>query len=98
MREDILNDPCSYVPLRLHGDDASLSKEEGFLVLSFRSVLVKLVTHLATFLVSVIPLQNIVAKLTLEPIYEALVWSVGVLASGKWPLADHSGHPFPVRS
>lgn len=49
-------------------------------------------------LFTVLPLEDVIPDVTMAPVYETLVWSMRVLASGVHPAVDHQGRPFPPKS
>ena len=90
----VAQDPGSYIPLRLHGDDAPMTKSSGLLVLQITSLLCPLPSMLSKILVMAIPMALIVPDKTMPELYRAVVWSFQVLLNGTMPHCDHTGKPF----
>ena len=82
-------------PLRLYGDDVQhVQKGESCLVLSWSASHLRLPTVLSRFLITVLPLVGADA-VTHEQIYKIVMWSFGVLLSGRYPTEDPWGEPWP---
>lgn len=90
----VAEDPGSYLPLRLHGDDAPMTKSSGLLVMQITSLLCRLPSMLSKILVLAIPMVLIIPEVTMLPLYRALVWSFEILLGGTMPHSDHTGKPF----
>ena len=96
-RDKVTADPSACIPLRVHGDEAPISRAEGVMVLQFTSVLSRLASTLSKFLMLALPMSLIVPKRTLEPLYTALVWSFTILATGVMPSCGHDGRVFDTK-
>ena len=90
----VAEDPGSYIPLRLHGDDAPVTKANGLLVMQITSLLCRLPSMLSKILVLAIPTAAIILGVTMLPLYRALVWSLEILLGGTMPDSDHTGKSF----
>ena len=89
-RQDILRDPSNAVPLRVFGDEAPTFKASGIFILQFTSALCRLSSWLSRFLIMCVPTVNIIEHVTLDPLFEAVVWSFQILArGGAFPREDH---------
>ena len=98
-RRHILREPSNAVPVRLHGDDAPTFKSTGIFVLQWCSVLCRLASWLSRFLIMCVPTSNMIEHVTLEPVFEAVVWSFQILATGgAFPRRDHLGREFAAGS
>ena len=83
--------PQCALPLRIHGDDAPVSKGCSGLLLSFGSPL----SYAESSFLSVFPLFYVLLRYILEcsvdKLYLVIAWSVGCLLSGEFPETDWTG-------
>ena len=96
-KDQIECDPSACIPLRVHGDEAPISRAEGLMVLQCTSVLSRLSSMLSKFLMLAVPMSLIVPQRTLEPLYAAIVWSFQILATGIMPSRGHDGRVFDTK-
>ena len=81
------------VPLGLHGDGGSLSKQEGLFVLTWNSILGEGVTMETRFVITLIKKSQMLANgATLMTIFQIIAWSMNAILLGKHPNRD----PFDV--
>ena len=89
-QQDVLRDPLSCIPLRVHGDDVPVSERIGKLnVINFCSAIIRGGTSYATR-------HPMVAfkcgtYFDLDDLYHTLAWSFQVLLDGKMPSHDQDG-------
>ena len=82
--------PRRCLPLRLHGDEAPVTKKYGVLFLNFCSVMLRdQPSDLSRNLICA--LRNIL--INLEIVWEIIGWSFQVLLDGKMPSHDFEGNP-----
>ena len=95
-----INAGHNVTPVRLYGDDVEhVKKGDSCLVLSWSASHLSIATVLSRFLITVLPLVGADA-MTHQAIYEIVMWSFGVLLSGRYPTEDPWGDPWsndPVR-
>ncbi len=81
-------------PIGIHGDDAGMQGEETVTILTWGCVAVDLPTFDSRICFSMLKHNECVPGLSLDMLFEVLVWSLGALAQGKHPSRDHTGKAF----
>jgi hypothetical protein len=81
-----------HVPVRFFGDEGHAGKTRKVLLLHWSSPLAGLMTRRTRFPIAVLPQELSLGDPTENPLYEAIVWSFNVAASGVYPREDHEGH------
>ena len=86
------------VPVRLYGDEAEDHKGKSSLILTWSCACCHASTLLSRFLITMLPMCDLVAEITLNVLYEHVCWSMQVLMHGKWPHVDPYGKAWPSGS
>ena len=81
-------------PVNFHGDGARYVNKRKIIVISITGALCKLFGLLGRLVVTVVPEEFLLWKLTLEQIYARIVWSFECLATGIWPWKDFGEKDF----
>lgn len=82
-------------PLRLYGDDAEDHKKQKSLILTWSCTCCHLPTMKSRFLITILPLTDVVTDMTVQVVLEYIAWSMHVLLRGEWPLLDPHGQQWP---
>ena len=85
------------IPIGIHGDAGSFSKQDSLMVLSWNSVLGSGTTRYKRFVITFIR-KSVYTKATLDRIMEIVAWSFNTMAKGTPPAFDWSGRPLPSSS
>ena len=85
-------------PLRIYGDDCEHFKNQSCLIMSWSSPLCSLPVKQSRFLITALPLPEVVSNDTLNRINTYVGWSMQALYEGKWPALDPDGEPWPPGS
>ena len=94
-RSQILACPSKAIPVRLHGDDASMTRLHSFLSVNFCSCIsVGVSTQDCKIGIGVLPLRDIMHNTT-EEFYAPIVHSFWSAAAGMYPETDHLGEEWP---
>ena len=94
--EAIMQDTSHSIPLRLWGDEAAVTKAKKLYCIEFSSVVcLREASMLSRFLSVAVPSGAFVC---LDPLYEVLAWSLGILAKGVLPSERHDNIAFSPKS
>ena len=91
-------DRSECVPFYVHADAGQHINDDKVLVVSWGGSLSRLITKLALFMFTLLPMSLAVPNITETEIYGALVWSMGWLKLGVYPDKHYDGTPFKVGS
>ena len=94
LKEQAMRAPHTVAPLRLHGDDAPVSKVASGLCMSLGSPISAYVTTCLSIFPIVYLLLKEVVDGAQEILFDLIVWSITACVAGKFPLLDWEKRPF----
>ena len=89
---EISEQPQHHIPIRLHEDDGPMTRHSSLLLIQLTSALVFLSSMLSRYICIALPLSILIPDQTLAPLFEALIWSMMILAAGMVPSLGHLGN------
>ena len=95
-KDEIVADPCGFIPFRLWNDDVAVTKTRSLTVTHISSALASHVSSLYTKLLCFgVPLGFILPE-GLDMVVGVVVWSLVQLMLGTWPATDWRNEPWPA--
>ena len=98
---EIEANPTACIPIRVHADDAPMSKRTGIFVANMSPCTPRLQTWLTRLLLFCFPTVLAIEPHSYHPLFEVIAWSLKFLSPAcnhLFPHCDHERRPWPLRS